>query len=269
VVQWIAVWCSVVQCVAVWYSMLQCDAGCCSVLQYVAVCCSVLQCDAVCCNVLQYIAVYCSVYQCVAVCCSVQQCAAVCSSVQDVAVCCSVYQCVAVCCNVIQYFTVCCSAEKNYNWLSGLVSRSWPPLSSHCMLQCVAVCSSVLLCVAALRNVLQCVAVRWLVSHSWILSFEKKPHVRKSCLQKTAFEKNLMFFESRICERVLIFWGSPNRCHPICTSGKSFHCHKTFGIHPCFFCVDCNTFFLFCVAFNSPKSWLLANIQQPLFVGFV
>jgi len=39
-------------------------AVCCSVLQYVAVYCSVLQCVAICCSVLQYVAVYCGMLQC-------------------------------------------------------------------------------------------------------------------------------------------------------------------------------------------------------------
>jgi len=40
----VAVCCDVLQYVAVYYSMLQCVAICCSVLQYVAVFCSMLQC---------------------------------------------------------------------------------------------------------------------------------------------------------------------------------------------------------------------------------
>ena len=104
VLQYVAVYCSVLQCAASCFSMqraavccsvlqcLQCVAACCSVLQRVAVCCSVLQCIAACCCILLW---------CVAVCCSVLQCAAVCCSVlQCVAVCCSVLQCVAVCCSV-------------------------------------------------------------------------------------------------------------------------------------------------------------------------
>ena len=45
--------CSVLWCVAVSCGMLRCVAVCCSMLQYVAVCCSVLQCAAVCRSALQ------------------------------------------------------------------------------------------------------------------------------------------------------------------------------------------------------------------------
>ena len=78
VLQYVAVYCSVIQFDAVWcsnstrlaqifrgyvcYSVLQCVAVYCSVLQCVAVCCSVLQCVAVCCGVLQRVAVCCSVW---------------------------------------------------------------------------------------------------------------------------------------------------------------------------------------------------------------
>jgi len=56
------------QSVAVCCSALQCVAVCCSVSPCVALCCSVLQCVAVCCSVLQCVAVCCSVLHCVAVC---------------------------------------------------------------------------------------------------------------------------------------------------------------------------------------------------------
>jgi len=61
--------------------MAVCVAVCFSVLQYAAVYCSMLQCVAVCCRVLQSVAARCSVLQYVAVCCSVlQHYAAVCCS---------------------------------------------------------------------------------------------------------------------------------------------------------------------------------------------
>ena len=62
--QYVAVFCSVLQCVAV----------CCSVLQRVAACFSVSQCVAVCCIVLHCVALCCAVLQCVVVCRSVSQC---------------------------------------------------------------------------------------------------------------------------------------------------------------------------------------------------
>jgi len=99
--------------------VLQCVAVCCSVfrvLQYVAVYCSVLQCVAVCCSALQWVAVGCSVLQCVAVCCSdwndninqaVMQSVARLAAIGRQPVCCSVLQCVAVCCSVLQCGAVC------------------------------------------------------------------------------------------------------------------------------------------------------------------
>ena len=100
--------CSVLQFVAVWCSVLQCVA-CCSVLQHVAVCCSVLQCGIVCCNVsrvavrrsalvddartaydealaLGDLSMCCSLSQYVAECCCVLQCVAMCCMMQCVAV---------------------------------------------------------------------------------------------------------------------------------------------------------------------------------------
>jgi len=87
--QYVAVWCSMVQCVAVCCNgrivntsiyYFQQHVGlallCCSVLQYVAVRCSALQCVAVRYSALQCGAVWCSMLQCVAVCCSVVQCVA-------------------------------------------------------------------------------------------------------------------------------------------------------------------------------------------------
>ena len=70
-VQYGAVWCSVVQCVI---HMVRCFAVCCSVLRCGAVWCSMSQCGTVCRSVVQFGAVCCSVLQCVAVCCSVLQC---------------------------------------------------------------------------------------------------------------------------------------------------------------------------------------------------
>jgi len=57
VLQYVAVWCSVVQCGAVCYSLeVLCGALCCCVFECIAVCCSVLQSVAVCCSVLQRVA---------------------------------------------------------------------------------------------------------------------------------------------------------------------------------------------------------------------
>jgi len=56
-------------------------------------------------------------------------------------VCCSVQQCVAVCCSVLMITT--CDG-----------------MSGDDVLQCVAVCISVLQCVAVYSSVLQCVAVQ-------------------------------------------------------------------------------------------------------------
>ena len=53
--------CSMLQYVAVWYSMLQCGVVCCRVLQRVAACCNMSKCVSVCCSVLQRIAACCSV----------------------------------------------------------------------------------------------------------------------------------------------------------------------------------------------------------------
>ena len=78
VLQYIAVWCSVVP---TWLSLVQ--LNCFIVMQCVAVSCSVLQCGALCCSVLQCLAVSCSVLQCLAVCYSVVHCVAVsCSALQ-------------------------------------------------------------------------------------------------------------------------------------------------------------------------------------------
>jgi len=145
---------------------LQCTAVC-SVLQCVTVCCSALQCVAACgkrrtvtlkqafnsssfdllwysifvdCATLHHTATFGTRY----LCCSMY-----------VAVCCRT--CVAVCCSVLQ---VCCSV-----WI-GVCRDSQTRLLVACgtcvtvsVLQCVAVCCSVLQCVAMCCSVLRCVAV--------------------------------------------------------------------------------------------------------------
>jgi len=109
---------SLISSVAVRCSVLQCVAGCCSVLQCVAVCCSVLQCVAVCCSVLQ----------CVAVCCSIMQCVALSTTLQH-----KIHQ------------TVCLLSHLSHN-KSHDDSRE-TLFGVALMLQCVAVCCSVLQCV--------------------------------------------------------------------------------------------------------------------------
>jgi len=88
---------------------------------------------------------------------------------QCVAVCCSVLPCVVVCCRVLQCVAVCCCATfwRNtdaYVWrrqsfirvtrLIHVCGMTYP-----CVVECVAVCWSVLQCVAVCCSVLQCVAV--------------------------------------------------------------------------------------------------------------
>jgi len=128
----VAVCCRVLQSVAVCFSVFQCVAYavCCAYteLQRVAttktrtssivirvhpVCCSALKSFAVCCSVLQWGAVYCGVFQGVAV-----------------SVCTSVLQCLVRCCN--DYTTR----------ISNIFSLE--PQDSCGVLQCVAVCCSVL-----------------------------------------------------------------------------------------------------------------------------
>ena len=103
----------------------------------VPMCCSVLQCAAVCCSVLQCVAVWCSLLQSVAVCCSLLQCVATCSSV---------FQCVPVCSSVQ-------NEESSSEWgLGEHLDRPWTSRANSVewhnthVLQCVAVCCSVLQC---------------------------------------------------------------------------------------------------------------------------
>ena len=110
--------------------MLQGVAGCCSVLQCVAACCSVLQCVAVCCSVLQCVAVRCSMMLCVAV-------------------------CVDSCSHVTTVSTE--SPGSLWTWNKNLV-------------QCVAVCCSVLQCVPVRCSVLQCVLITSAMSQQPLLS---------------------------------------------------------------------------------------------------
>jgi len=153
----------------------------CSVLQCVAVCCSVLQCVAVCCSASRdytelvsregllailltapemragdtwrasassNAVVCCSVLQCVALCFSVHEKIHGISNVKNV----PVFSCEFACFRLFNYYSVlqcvavCCSVL-----LCVVVYCS--------MLQCVAVCCSVLQCVAVWCSVLQCVAV--------------------------------------------------------------------------------------------------------------
>ena len=132
----------------------------------VPVCCSVLfWCVAVCCSVLQCVAVQESWHTHTHeqgehvigyVCCSVLQCVAVCCSI--------VLRCIAVCCSVMQYrndgahvhmskvrlsFTAthCNTLQHTATHCNTLQHRS--EIIIHvCVLQCAAVCCSVLQCVA-------------------------------------------------------------------------------------------------------------------------
>ena len=85
----------------------------------------------------------------------------ICSMLQHVAVCCSVLQRVAVCCSVLQRVAVCCSVLHCVRRIRHNTSWVCMALFSHScsVLQCVAVCCSVLQCVAVCCSVLQCVAV--------------------------------------------------------------------------------------------------------------
>jgi len=106
-------------------------AVCCSVLQWIAMYCSVLQRVAACCSVLQWnipvilvrldallsissqcvVCACCSVLQCFTACCSVLQCVAAClkrvAALLDTA-CCIALQCIAVHCSVLQVCVCVC-----------------------------------------------------------------------------------------------------------------------------------------------------------------
>jgi len=111
------------------------------------VCCSV----AVCCGVLRCVVRCCSEMQCVVVCAAVLQWDAVCCSV-----CCSVAvrynmpHCVLLCCSEIRCVAVCVAACSDKHSMA-----SW-------VLQCVAVCVSVLQCVTVLQwDAVCCIAGAW------------------------------------------------------------------------------------------------------------
>ena len=144
--------------------MLQCFKVCCNMLQCGAICCNVLQCVQVCCRVLQSVAVECrwrvkkafcsythTVWR-VAECCREMQMAcqegllhihAYCMA------CCRVLQCV---CSALQCVAVRCSLLSDNDNV-----ECDPRHCLQCVLQCVAVCCSVLQCVAVRCNALQCV----------------------------------------------------------------------------------------------------------------
>jgi len=111
-------------------------AGCCSVLQCVAVCCSALQCVAACCSVLQRVALSCSVLHCLAQTHARRRTATSCLMVELNK----------------RAFVTCKSC-------SFLARGSCHKRAGKSVLQCVAVCCSVL----------QCVAVRT-HCNSWLLS---------------------------------------------------------------------------------------------------
>ena len=148
------------QCVAVCCSALQCVAVCCgvrcSVLQCVEVCSSVQQCAAVCCGELQCVAVCCGVLRCVAVCCGVIQ--------MDTPVYINLHGHTYTfrrthmrTCIFIYVYTDRCTAAQirrccvRFAWAAWAFRRDAP-----CSPYSVVVCCSV---VAVRRSVLQCVAV--------------------------------------------------------------------------------------------------------------
>ena len=139
--------------------------------QYVAVCCSVVQCVAVCCSVL---VVFCSVLKCVA-CVYINTHRSLIWSgqmgtvhVDRAAVCCSVLQCVAVWCSMLQcvkVYRMCIYKHTQITHLERpdgysschddrcVLITNIPPFDpptevKGCVLQCVAVCCSVLQCAA-------------------------------------------------------------------------------------------------------------------------
>jgi len=152
----------------------QCVAVCCSVLHRVASCCSVLQYLSTiftfkyttCCSVLLRVVLYCNVLQCVVVYCSVSQCLLTIYPSKHTRWC-TVLLCVTMCCIVLQCATECCSVSWQSTHLSThtktgvgqMDAALWPPdPPSPGVLQCVAVCCSVLQWTAVDCSVLQCVA---------------------------------------------------------------------------------------------------------------
>jgi len=161
-------------------------AVCCSVLR-VAMCC-VLQCGAVCCISLrethswQHVKQYeylASVLQCVAVCCSVLR---LMSTWRRVVVCCSSWVSGALAKKPCIIPKEPCNLSKEL-WLTvgmktGLfeMNSSFWRMSLCCVLQCVAVCCSVLQCVAAHEYVAACCSVLQLMS-KWFVFLT---HVKKT-----------------------------------------------------------------------------------------
>jgi len=93
-----------------------------------------LQCVAVRCNVLQCAEVRCSVLQCAVACCSVCQG-------------CETQACAVVCCSVLQCVAVVLKLRRRRYVLHCL--------AVYCVLQCVAVCSSVLQSIAVRCSAVQ------------------------------------------------------------------------------------------------------------------
>ena len=77
-------------------------------------------------------------------------------------VCVIVLKCVAMCCSVLQRAAVFCVA----------VPRSSGKSLRHTVMQCVAVCCSVLQCVAVCCSVLQCVSLCCSVLRCFALQFQ-------------------------------------------------------------------------------------------------
>jgi len=135
--------------------VLQCVAVCCScsVLRYVVVCCSVLRQQLTELSQKARVSLACVAVSlaCVAVCCSI---------LQSAVVCCSVLQYVAVCCSVLQSVVACCSAvhpastkARESIHVRGTLCEREGVLQSKLHCEC-----NELLCVAV-RCIVQCVAV--------------------------------------------------------------------------------------------------------------
>ena len=184
----ITVYCSALQCIIkstsapIIGNVLQRVAVCCSVLQYLVVCCSVIiyqilqhtdlwKCVASCCSMLQRVAVCCSVLQRVDISnlAAHQLLGMCCSLLQYVAACYSVLQRIAVCCCVLQYVYISNLAAHRLLGMCTCLCNQVPfDFRAACVLQCVAVCCSVLQVlqpVAVCCSVMQCTAVRCSNAH--------------------------------------------------------------------------------------------------------
>ena len=140
--------------------MVQNVAACCSVLRGVAVCCGVLRCVAVCCGVLRCV-------QSDAVCCSVLKARNCSRGSFVVAPTARMFPCDALCAGrvrkiglfVLQCVAVCCSVLKAVLVCSFLVAQTARMWCSACLtgvrrIISIAVCCIVLQCIAVCCSVL-------------------------------------------------------------------------------------------------------------------